>query len=147
MSQSFYSGVSLYLQKVSSPDYLLARFALLKQRTCYNKQFFGTMALLYSGVPSTSRKQARAGVKTRMGQLSDISIWLAECSQFYCGSNIKNNSNLLLIVPATQANGTRHVIKCVAVIEKVYYLKNCVFLPMYINTQLIQLRLWTVHSS
>ena len=42
----------------------------------------------------------------------------------------------------------RHAIKYVAVIEKVNYLKElCLFLPMYINTQLAQFRLWTVHSS
>ena len=70
MSYSFYSGVSLYLQK---------------------------------GKTSTSHKQARAGMKTRIGA-GGISIWLAECSQSSCGSNTKNNSNNLLVLPATQAN-------------------------------------------
>ena len=74
-------------------------------------------------------------MKTWIGA-SEISIWLAECSQCSCGSNIKNNSNHLLVLPATQVNQlyvARLVIKCVAVIEKVNDLKNCcVILLMYI---------------
>ena len=46
--------------------------------------FFGTMALRYSGVPSKSCKQARAGGKWTI-KASGISIWLAECSQSSCG--------------------------------------------------------------
>ena len=41
--------------------------------------FFGTMALHYSRVPSKSCKQARAGGKWTI-KASGISIWLAECS-------------------------------------------------------------------
>ena len=48
------------------------------------KNFFGTMALCYSGVPSKSCKQARAGRKWTI-KASGISIWLAECSQSSCG--------------------------------------------------------------
>ena len=128
------------LYPFSFPDYLSTRFASLQQRPRYNEQFFGTMALHYSGVPSTSRKQARAGVKTRMG-LVKFQFDFLNAPNFIAAPTPKTTANRLLILPATQANVTRHVIKCVAVIEKVYYLKNCVFLPMYINTQLIQLRL------
>ena len=98
------------------------------------------MALRYSGVPSTSRKQARAGVKTRMGQVT-FQFDFLNAPNFIAAPTPKTTANRLLILPATQANVTRHVIKCVTVIEKVYYLKKGVFLPMYINTQLIQLRL------
>ena len=80
------------------------------------------------------------GVKTRMGQVK-FQFDFLNAPNFIAAPTPKTTANRLLILPATQANVTRHVIKCVAVIEKVYYLKNCAFLPMYINTQLIQLRL------
>ena len=89
------------------------------------------MALHYSGVPSTSRKQARAGVKTRMGQVK-FQFDFLNAPNFIAAPTPKTTANRLLILPATQANVTRHVIKCVTVVEKVYYLKNCVFLPRYV---------------
>ena len=101
--------------------------------TITNK-FFGSMAFCYSGVPSKSCKQTRACRKWTI-KASRISIWHAECSQSSCGSNTKNNSNNLLSCQLHRIISyvARHVIKCVAVIEKVNYLKNCVcILPVYI---------------
>ena len=89
------------------------------------------MALHYSGVPSTSRKQARAGVKTRMGQVK-FQFDFLNAPNFIAAPTPKTTANRLLILPATQANVTRLVIKCVTVIEKVYYLKNCVFFNTYV---------------
>ena len=88
------------------------------------------MELRYNGVPSTSRKQARAGVKTRMGQVK-FQFDFLNAPNFIAAPTPKTTANRLLILPATQANVTRHVRKCVAVIEKVYYLKNCVFTYVY----------------
>ena len=79
------------------------------------KNFLGTMALRYSGVPSKSCKQAMAVGKWTIIEIllaliikaSRISIWLAECSQSSC-RHLKTTANRLLILPATQANVTRH---------------------------------------
>ena len=70
------------------------------------KNFLGTMALRYSGVPSKSCKQAMAVGKWTI-KASRISIWLAECSQSSC-RHLKTTAKRLLILPATQANVTRH---------------------------------------
>ena len=70
------------------------------------KNFLGTMALRYSGVPSKSCKQAMAVGKWTI-KASRISIWLAECSQSSY-RHLKTTAKRLLILPATQANVTRH---------------------------------------
>ena len=87
--------------------------------------------------------------------------WKQELGQVGFQFDLLNAPNLLVApTPKTTAitclscqlhrlisNVAGNVIKCVAVIEKVNYLKNCGCVFTYVYTWLIQLRLWTVHSS
>ena len=106
-------GIKAFLQALpfSFPDYLSARFASLQQRPRYNEQFFwyhGTS--LEQGFHKNPANKLWLVGKEELRQ-EGFQFDLLNAPNPLAALMPKNNSKHLLILPATQANVTRHVIK------------------------------------